>query len=115
MRRYLIAAVIAEIVSVMCLWIFVGFLRLGAHQQLLTGMCFQILPCDPQGHGGRVAQLVSSDQYPLMRGSMEDRAFNLAGQLDFMDNAVPFVIGFPAIAVFALWTLDRRRKQKSST
>jgi hypothetical protein len=38
----------------------------------------------------------------------------MAYQLDLMDNTVLFVIGFPAIVVFALWTFDRRRKEKQS-
>jgi hypothetical protein len=112
MRRYLMAGVVAEVVSVMCLWIFVGFLRLGAHQQLLTDMCFQILP---EGHGGWVVAQLVSENLRFNGCSLEDRAFKLGSQLDFMDNALPFLSGFPAIAVLSLWTFDRRRKEKKPT
>jgi hypothetical protein len=45
---------------------------------------------------------------------LDRQAQDLAFQLDLLDDA-PILIGFPAIAVLALWTIDRRRKQKTGT
>ncbi len=38
----------------------------------------------------------------------------LAYELVLLDRCVPFVFGFPAVAVLPLWTVDRRHKQNMS-
>jgi hypothetical protein len=96
MRRYLIAAFVAEVVGFVGLWTYVVFLYGGGHQQM-------VVPFD------------SRTSSPLAMASLQDQAVDLAYQLDLLDNILPFLFGFPAIAVFALWTIDRRRSQKQST
>jgi hypothetical protein len=43
-----------------------------------------------------------------------DEGRPLAYQLDLLHSSVPSLVGFPAIAVLRLWTIDRRRKKKQS-
>jgi hypothetical protein len=114
-RRYLMAAVLAEVIGLACLWLAIGLLRTGAHQQQIVEMLYQSTPYDRNGRAYCNGSLLSSMYLkPEFQGCwlIKDRALCIAGQLDFVDNALPSLVGFPAITVFALRTFDRQRKQK---
>src|ERR1700733_1698100 len=113
-RRYLMAAVLAGAIGLACLWLAIGLFRTGAHQQQMVEMLYQSTPYDRNGRAYCNGSLLSSMYLkPEFQGCwlIKDRALYIAGQLDFVDSALPFLIGFPAVAVFALWTCDRQRKQ----
>jgi hypothetical protein len=104
MRRYLRAAGIGE----------------------LLGLFFWFLVCFMFGTGGYNSdtEWLWSARLPVKLfdspklyeyTALEEKARMLLLQLDAVEHCVPFLVGFPAIAVLSLWTFDRRRKQNTST
>jgi hypothetical protein len=107
MRRYLVTIVVATGIGVVCLWLYAYLF--GTSAQVAIASVRKVWAVYP-GH----AAIFEVPERIFTHYSKVKRAEDLAFQLDLMDNAVPFVIGFPAIAVLSLWTFDRRRKQKSA-
>jgi hypothetical protein len=109
MRRYLVTALVAEVIGILLLfgWVAVPnyFVNEDSRDRANT-----LLYCDFSG----VVPSLSSDPKINKYSLLDHKAHYLAFCLDCFDNCLPFVIGFPAIAVFALWTIDRRRKEKQS-
>ena|ERR1700733_8438396 len=102
MPRYLMTTAIAEIIGILGLWFSIGVLKCGVHQEIA---------------GCAIANCFASSSLAVLNGpfpALHNQALSLASQLDFMDCALTFLIGFPATAVFAIWTFDRRRMQKQS-
>ena len=99
MRRYVVVALVTEVVGIICLWLYSGLLGFGKHQAIAMSLGWP-----------KPGFTISHIDLSLLR----DEAEELARQLDLLDNAFPFLVGFPAITVFALWTWDRQRKQKKS-
>jgi hypothetical protein len=99
MRRYLIAAFVAEVIGSISLRFYVAFLHCGVHQKIvediLSGLDF-------------VSNFKNLSFF-------HDGCFSAALQLDLLDNCMPFLIGFPAIAVLGVWAYDRWRKQKQQS
>jgi hypothetical protein len=115
MRRYLIAAVVAELVGLVGLWAYVVFLQGGAHQQMVTGTYFHSVPKTPPILWG-LASLSGLAPNPGFESCLwhNTNALMLARTLDLLDNILPFLFGFPAIAVLSLWTFDRRKQNSSA-
>jgi hypothetical protein len=110
MRRYLAVALLAEVLGIIALCMCVDLFDLGPHQRgfgLAGGRKRDAVPFEV-AIKSRDNPSYDVHQY----GEVYDRALGLAKQLDLLDGLLPFVFGFPAIATFALWTFDRRRKQK---
>ncbi len=105
MFRYSFTIIFAEIVGLISLWIFVN--QHGVHQHLAGGIAIHATPYP--GSFGLVEGLDSRAH------GLDIKAFELATDLDLLDNCIPFVIGFPAIAVFALRTYELRRQRKAGT
>jgi hypothetical protein len=107
MRLYLVTIVVATSIGVVCLWLYAYLF--GSYGQVAIASVRRVWAVYP-GH----AAIFEVPELIFTHYNKVKRAEHLAFQLDLIDNAVPFVIGFPAIAAFALWTFDRQRKQKSA-
>jgi hypothetical protein len=101
MRRYLIAAVVAEVIALV-VWLL--FFRSGPNDAIVFDSVGRI--ATPSG----CLNMDIGIEREFLRLDMQAR--QLAFQLDFLNTSAPLVIGLPAIAVLSLWTFDRRRKQK---
>ena len=114
MRRYVIAAFVAELVGLVGLWTYTVFFQCGAHQQMVTSTYFHSVPETPPILWGltSLSGLAPNPGFDSCLWHNTD-ALQLARTLDLLDNILPFLFGFPAIAALALWTFDRR-KQKSA-
>jgi hypothetical protein len=95
MRRYIMAAVSAELIAIICLFVYAE--NFGAKKQELDKRAW------PHHHADLINK---SDVWWLL----EHRARNIGFWLDIIDNSVPFLFGFPAIAVLSLWIIDRATK-----
>jgi hypothetical protein len=92
MRRAITAMIIAAVVTIILLFVF------GPRQN-----SFQKTLC--------IVGPTIWDCYVDKYFDLDYRGRWLALQLDLIDN-LGAAIGFPAIAVFGLWTMDRGRKEK---
>jgi hypothetical protein len=110
MRRYLAVALLAEVLGIIALWMCVDLFDLGPHQRgfgLTGSRIYDEVPFQVA-----IKSRGDTSYYIHQYGEVYDRALGLAKQLDLLDGLLPFVFGFPAIAVLGLWTIDRRRKHK---
>jgi hypothetical protein len=98
MRRYLIAALVAEVIAFITIFQYCEIF--GAHTRALHLDRSSLLK----------PYVIHFEEMRFLTG----RAYDLALQLDLLDNAAAFLIIPPAITVLGMWTLDRRRKQKSA-
>jgi hypothetical protein len=96
--RYLIAAVIAEVIALI-VWF--------SSDRFTTNDALVFLS---------VGRIVSSESIWNMEPDrlsefqrLHVKARQLAFQLNFLDTSAPLVVGFPAIAVLAIWIYDRWR------
>jgi hypothetical protein len=104
--RYLLAALVAEVIGILALFLF----QMSSLQPNSSGMRLNNALSRFSDSGGTY-NFDSKTGLELSR--LMDQGLPLAHQLDLLDNCIPFVIGFPAIAVLSLWTFDQR-KQKTS-
>jgi hypothetical protein len=107
-RRYLLAALIAETIAL-------GFYSSSMHNApAALWRQAQIYNSVPHSDVMPI-QYADSEQHIFewqhKETKLSEQAHALALLLDFLDSS-PLLLGFPAIAVLALWTFDRRRKQK---
>jgi hypothetical protein len=107
MRRYLIVGAVAEVIGILALLLWLKFWCAGTS----TTIFYESLSgfSTPEG----VRNMDRRTELEVYRLGAQGR--QLAYQLDLLDSCIPFVIGFPAIAVLVLGTLDRRRKQTGSS
>jgi len=106
MRRYLIAAVVAEVIGIIALFLALKFWGEWPNRAIFYEATSGL--STPEG----VRNMDRRTEREVIR--LDQQARQLAYQLDLLDGCIPFVVGFPAIAVLGLWTWDRRRKQKQS-
>jgi hypothetical protein len=104
MRRYLITAVVAEVIGIIALFLALKFWGEWPSRAIFYEATSGF--STPEG----VRNMDRRTEDEVFR--LDEQGRQLADQLDLLDGCIPFVVGFPAIAVLSLWTFDRRRRQK---
>jgi hypothetical protein len=105
MKKYIKTAAIAEGLGLLCLFLFQCVYK--PEQDVMSAVLQRF--DSPAFIGGRANP---SPSVVTKMAKLQLQGNILAQELDVMNSCLPFVVGFPVVAVFALW-IQQRRASKS--